>query len=49
MVKFLEIQFYFTNSNFDQKDLYDPVKSYFDTRLNEGFMPGYVKQYELGI
>lgn len=26
MVKFLEIQFYFTNSNFDQKDLYDPVK-----------------------
>lgn len=26
IVKYLEIQFYFTNSNFDQKDLYDPVK-----------------------
>jgi transcription elongation factor Elf1 len=49
MVKFLDIQFYFTNSNFDQKDLYDPVKNYFDTRLKEGFMPGYVKQYEIAI
>lgn len=24
-------------------------RSYFDTRLKEGFMPGYVKQYEISL
>jgi len=31
----------FTNSNFDQRDIYDPVKTYFDMRLSEGMMANF--------
>jgi hypothetical protein len=41
LVNKLQVQFLFTNSNFDQRDMLDPVKTYFDMRLSEGMMSNF--------
>ena len=49
LVNKLQVQFVFTNSNFDQRDIYDPVKTYFDMRLSEGMMANFQRRYDIYI
>jgi hypothetical protein len=49
LVNKLQVQFVFTNSNFDQRDIYDPVKTYFDMRLSEGMMSNFQRRYDIYI
>lgn len=49
MVNKLQVQFVFTNSNFDQRDIVDPVKTYYDMRLSEGLMSNFQRRYDIFI